>query len=193
MPTQPVIPRELAVAPFRGSDAIARGLLTRGMLRGSAWRRLYHDVYLHEEISIDHRVSCEAAALLLPPGAAIGGLSAAHVWGVTPLPLGDVTVIVPRGVRMKIQPGILVRRGALPPTDVVSPLGFPVTTALRTAFDLARELPPVEAVIALDTFLKKQRINPARLADYLDGQSAIPDPHRPAPTTHLGVPYGCLS
>src|SRR5690349_15568662 len=131
MPTPPVIPRELAVAPFRGGEAIARGLLTRGMLRSSAWRRLFRDVYLHDGISIDHRVSCEAAALLLPPGAAIGGLSAAHVWGVTPLPLEDVTVIVPRGVRMKIQPGILVRRGTLPASDIVSPLGFPVTSALR--------------------------------------------------------------
>ncbi|MBB5871419.1 hypothetical protein F4553_004798 [Allocatelliglobosispora scoriae] len=174
MPTPPLTPRELAVAPFRGSDAIARGLLTRGMLRSSAWRRLYRDVYVHEEIAIDHRVSCEAAALLLPPGAAVAGLSAAHVWGVTPLPVGDVTVIVPRGQNMRVQPGIEVRRGALPPSDIVSPLGFPVTSALRTAFDLARELPPTEAVIVLDTFLKKQRINQARLADYLDARPSWP-------------------
>jgi hypothetical protein len=174
MPTRPVIPRELAVAPFRGSEAISRGLLTKGMLRSSSWRRLYRDVYLHEEIAIDHRVSCEAAALLLPPGAAIAGLSAAYVWGVTPLSVDEVTVIVPRGQRMKIQPGLLVRHGALPPSDVVSLLGIPVTTALRTAFDLARELPPVEAVIALDTFLKKQRINPARLSDYLEARPSWP-------------------
>jgi hypothetical protein len=31
--------------PFRGSAAVAAGLLTRGLLRGSCYRRLFPDVY----------------------------------------------------------------------------------------------------------------------------------------------------
>lgn len=174
MPTPPAIPRELAVGPFRGSVAVARGLLTKSMLRGLAWRRLLHDVYAHEEISIDHRVMCEAASLILPPGGAIAGLSAAHIWGVTPLPVDDVIVLVPRGRRMKAQPGLLVRHGALPPEDVLTPLGLPVTSPMRTALDLARELPLVEAVIVLDTFLKKNRLNQQRFVDYLDAHVGWP-------------------
>jgi DMSO/TMAO reductase YedYZ heme-binding membrane subunit len=60
-------------APFRGSAAVSSGRLTRRQLAGPRWQHLYADVYLRAGATIDHFTWCEAAALLLPSGAAIAG------------------------------------------------------------------------------------------------------------------------
>ena len=49
-------------SPFRGSDAIAAGLLSRHALESRAWRRLFRDVYMHADIELTHLVRCQAAA-----------------------------------------------------------------------------------------------------------------------------------
>ncbi|BBH67315.1 hypothetical protein ACTI_40000 [Actinoplanes sp. OR16] len=74
-------PASLSAAPFRGSGAVAAGLITWSRLRGTGWRRLLPDVYASSTLPLDHRIWCLAVALVLPPGAAIGGLSAACLWG----------------------------------------------------------------------------------------------------------------
>jgi hypothetical protein len=40
-------------SPFRGSDALATGLLTRGRLRGPGFRRLFDDVYVAADVPVD--------------------------------------------------------------------------------------------------------------------------------------------
>ncbi|WP_448617856.1 endonuclease domain-containing protein [Geodermatophilus sp. URMC 65] len=45
-------------------------------------------------------------------------------------------------------------RRALPADDVTRTLGVPVTNPLRTAPDLTRTLPPVDAVVALDALVQ---------------------------------------
>jgi hypothetical protein len=72
-------PRHLTSKPFRASEAIADGLVTRGQLRGPAWRRLFRDVYVSAATRDDHLLRVTAAALVVPPGAAITGRSAALV------------------------------------------------------------------------------------------------------------------
>lgn len=69
MPFAARVPPRLAFVPFRASAAIADGILTRAMLRGSAWQRLLPDVYVHQDalLAPDHRLWCDAVALLLPP------------------------------------------------------------------------------------------------------------------------------
>ena len=37
-------PERLRLGPFRGSDAVRMGLLSRRQVQGSSWRRLFHDV-----------------------------------------------------------------------------------------------------------------------------------------------------
>jgi len=165
MARSPRIPPSLAVAPFRGTEAIAAGLLTRRQLEGRTWLRLYPDVYMHAEVSLDHRVWCEAAALLLPKGGAIGGLSALWMWGVAPLGEPDrVTVVLPEDMRLRRHSRLEVRRGAVSPDDVTGILGLRVTTPERTAFDLARRLPRVGAIVCLDAMLKKGKVRLDRLA-----------------------------
>ena len=43
------VPEPLRHAPFRGSDAVRMGLLRKPQLKSSPWRRLFTDVYVHED------------------------------------------------------------------------------------------------------------------------------------------------
>ena len=143
MPSSPRIPRRLSFLPFRGSAAVAEGSLTWAMLRGPAWRRLLPDVYVHRDgyRPDDHRMWCDAVALRLPPGSAVGGRSAAYLWGADLLAReAPVTVLLPRTARMRPHPRVHVVRSALPDADLTRFAGLPVTTALRTAFDLGRQV-----------------------------------------------------
>jgi hypothetical protein len=47
--------------PFRGSEAIAAGLLTPGVLRGPRFRRLFPDIYIAAWREVDLAVRSMAA------------------------------------------------------------------------------------------------------------------------------------
>ncbi|MEU8240225.1 DUF559 domain-containing protein [Actinoplanes missouriensis] len=149
------MPAPLTV-PFRGSAATAAGLLTKSQLRGPTWQRLLPDVYAHRDLPLDHRVRCAAAALLLPPGTAIGGLSAAYLWGAELVrPQSPVSVVAPRNGWMIRDHRITTHYTTLADTDLTVAGGLPVTTVERTAFDLGRRLPRTEAVVVLDALLHR--------------------------------------
>ncbi|MEU4563823.1 DUF559 domain-containing protein [Actinoplanes sp. NPDC023936] len=149
------MPAPLTV-PFRGSAATAAGLLTKGQLRGPAWQRLLPDVYAHRDLPVDHGVRCAATALLLPPGTAIGGLSAAYLWGADLVrPRSPVSVVAPRNGWMIRDRRISAHYTTLADTDLTVTGGLPVTTVERTAFDLGRRLPRSEAVVVLDALLHR--------------------------------------
>lgn len=153
------VPPQLRFAPFRGSTAVADGLLTQRMLAGPTWRRLFQDVYLHAAAAdtADHRTWCEAAALWLPAGGAIGGLSAAYLWGVDLLPRdAPVCVAVPPGSRIRQPDRMVVRRVRLPAGDLTRFGGLPVTTGLRTAFDLGAAASRTDALVAVDALLHRR-------------------------------------
>lgn len=157
--------------PFRGRDSG----LTRNQLRGPSYQRLYRDIYLDSTLRPDHRDWCRAASLLLPPGAAIGLLSAAHLWGVRFLdPTPAVSAVIPLSASLRNQTRLLVRRAQLAPDDVTTLFGIPVTTPVRTAFDLARFLPRVNAVVALDAMLRQAKLSPAALLSYIDTHARWP-------------------
>ncbi|WP_433829933.1 DUF559 domain-containing protein [Actinoplanes sp. CA-015351] len=162
-------------APFRGSAAITAGLITRSRLRGDDWRRLLPDVYVRRELPIDHRTWCIAAGLLLPAGAAIGGLSAAYLWGADLIrPDALVSVVTPRDRRIRGHGRMVPHYTVLDEADmtvlgspvtapfgppVTAPLGPPVTTPERTAFDLARRLRRTEALVAVDALAGTGRLD----------------------------------
>ncbi|MFV2022204.1 DUF559 domain-containing protein [Micromonospora sp. LOL_023] len=174
MPRAAKIPRELSFAPFSGSRAVAAGLITKRMLTGPAWRRLLPDVFVHVASfePDDHRMWCEAVALKLPSGGAISGLSAAYLWGVDLLPRrSPVHVTLPRSARPTPQPRIAVSHIALDPTDTVSFSGMPLTTEVRTAFDLGRLLPRADALAALDAMLRHRLVRREALSHYLAGHT----------------------
>ncbi|WP_082522820.1 DUF559 domain-containing protein [Geodermatophilus sp. Leaf369] len=159
--------RGLGSAPFRGSAAVARGLLTRHQLAHRRWVRVFPDVYVSADVPLTHEVRVRAAVVLLP-GAVVCGRSAARLWGIdVDGPAGDpdgadVEVVLPRraagpdGVRryagQQRVPGIRVRRRAVLAADLGVVDGVRVTLPPVTALDLAGELPHDEAVAVLDQF-----------------------------------------
>lgn len=151
--------------PFRGADAVAAGLVTRRHLSGAAWRRLFTDIYLHAAAPLDHLTWGGAAALVMPPHGALSGRWAAALYGA-PAPDLPVEVTVPPPDRLRSRPNLVVWRTPLPPGDVRWVSGLPVTSPVRTAFDLARRLPLVEAVAAVDALLNRRVLRLAEFAAY---------------------------
>src|SRR3954451_16773691 len=102
---------------FIGAHAVAEGSLTRRQLQEGPYVRVLHGVYADPSLPRDHILRCRAAALLMPPEAALGGRSAASLLGA-PLPAhGDpVTVLLRQGVKWAGPAGVVgeSRRAAVP-------------------------------------------------------------------------------
>ncbi|WP_328479041.1 DUF559 domain-containing protein [Actinoplanes sp. NBC_00393] len=130
------------------------------MLRGRAWRRLLPDVYAHRGVAVDHRLWCAAVSLTLPSGAAIGGLSAAYLWGVDLLrPDTPVSVVTPGDRRVNRVSRIAAHFTVIDEADVTSIGDLPVTTPERTAFDLGRRLRRSGALAVLDAMLRAETLD----------------------------------
>lgn len=154
---------------FVSSAAIAEGLLTRGQLRKRSYRRLAHGVYADPGLPFDHQLRCRGVALLLPPGAAIGGQSAATWYGAPFAATSDqVTVVSPEEVRWRGPREAAVHHTVLSPRDVVVTDDVPVTTALRTAWDVMTLEPLTTAVAALDAMVAAGHLATADLAGMAD-------------------------
>ncbi|ODR11714.1 hypothetical protein BHQ15_00500 [Mycolicibacillus koreensis] len=133
--------------PVIGSEMLACGALNRHQLR-SRFCRLLPDVYLDNRIAVTLRARTTAAWLWSGRRAVIAGQAAAALhgakWVDADIPI-EVFHANPRPPR-----GVLVCREALATDEVVEMGGLPVTTAARTAFDLARHAPLRPAVAGLD-------------------------------------------
>ncbi|SCL24140.1 Transcriptional regulator, AbiEi antitoxin, Type IV TA system [Micromonospora rhizosphaerae] len=167
MPVSPRRPAELQGRVFRGSDVVARGLLTRTELRSSAWRPLFKDVYADARLTISHRTRCTAAARwLLPPGAAIAGRSAAALFGACTVGTSEpIDVLVPVNRRFGPVTGLVVHTGEVAETDVLTRSGTPITTPSRTSWDLAQWLSTEEAVTVVDGLLRRRLVSAGELRD----------------------------
>ena len=137
---------------FRGSHAVAAGLVTPDRLRGPRFLRLLPDVYC--------RAAAEPPGLLLRSLAAyrlvedrgvLSGHSAAALLDAECAPRrgtpAEVTLL--RG-NLRAHPGLVVRRGLLRHDEITHVRDVACTTPLRTAFDLARGADRDAAVMAVD-------------------------------------------
>jgi very-short-patch-repair endonuclease len=146
--------------PFRGSHAVAAGLLTPAMLRGPRFRRLFPDVYVPADAEVDLELLSRAAYLLVAGRGALGGHSAAELLGASCAPVGaPAEVVVPHRVRPR--PELLVRQDRVPPDELQVLDGVVVTSPERTAFDLGRRSPLVEAVVAIGALVNVYGFDPA--------------------------------
>jgi hypothetical protein len=167
MPRTPKLPRELRWRAFLGTDAIRRGLLTPDQLRGSSWRRLLRDAYADSGIPLDHDLLIDAASLLIPPGAVITGRSAAHFWGVKVAgPTDPVEVLTPPDQRFGPIRGIQVHTAQIPAEETFRAGDIPVTSPLRTAWEVARRQQPADAVAIIDALAAYRRISGTELLAY---------------------------
>ncbi|TMC03091.1 MAG: DUF559 domain-containing protein [Chloroflexi bacterium] len=174
------IPTGLRSGPFRGSDSVRSGLLTRNQLRSGAWRRLFDDVYVQHSLPLTHLARCRAVALLLPPGAAVSGASAACLHGADVVGAeAPVEVTSPRERRLPNRPGVLARYSDLRADDIVVCAGIPTTSPVRTAFDVARRCDEVQAIVAVDAVLHACSVRPAAITAYAnDGRTSWHGVHR---------------
>jgi hypothetical protein len=139
---------------FVGSHALAQELVTRKQLR--LHRRLLHNVYADPALRDDHRLRARGAALLMPPGAALGGRSAAAWFGAPFSSVGDpVVVVAPRGCPWDGPRGVRVHKTDLTAADVrTTEDGVRLTTVERTAWDVATLETTGTAVALLDGMLR---------------------------------------
>jgi hypothetical protein len=150
------VPRSHLTGVFIGSHAISEGLLTRKQLRERSYRRVVQGVYADPALPFDHTLRCTGVALLLPHGAVIGGHSAAAWHGAPFASATDpVTVIRPPGVPWKGPREVRVHQSALTENEVEIRDGVPVTSARRTAWDVAALEPLGTAVAALDAMVRE--------------------------------------
>lgn len=147
-----LVPQALRAGPFTIAEAEAAGV-SKGRLRGSAWRRVCPGWYCWAGYPLSETARLIPIARGLPVGFAFAGPVAARLHGLD-VPLdGRPEVIVPAPTATSERVMAVVRREQLRPSDVVWRKGFPVTSALRTCFDLAGRLPLQDAVVAIDQAL----------------------------------------
>lgn len=149
--------------PFRGSAAVAAGLVTEGALRGPGYLRVFRDVYVPAGSTLDLRTRSAAASLLVSSHGALAGYSAAELLGAECAPAdAPAEVFRPRGT-IRAQPGLVVHRGTLAERDVRAVGAVRVTSAARTAYDVARWSALVEAVVAVDALARVAGVEPREL------------------------------
>ena len=126
--------------------------MTPDQLDRGTFRRVLRGVYADPALHIDHEVVARAAALVMPPTAALAGRSAALWWGGRTVGARDpVRVVVPSSSAWRGPRGVLVHRTDLRSGDVVEKEeGIRVTSLERTTWDVAALEKVKDAVACLD-------------------------------------------
>ncbi|MDQ2638096.1 MAG: hypothetical protein M3Y83_14605 [Actinomycetota bacterium] len=132
---------------FIGSEALANRVLTRGQLRWN-YRALYPDVYIPAGTAPSLLQRAVGAWLWSGRRAVVAGLAAAALHGARWIDESIDVELIWRNARPPA--GIIVRNSRMQPDEIVQISGLPMTTAERTAFDLARHCPRNAAVPRLD-------------------------------------------
>ncbi|WP_232664520.1 endonuclease domain-containing protein [Pseudonocardia sp. TRM90224] len=158
-------------AVFRGSRAVAAGLVTRRALRGPRFVRLCTDTYVPRSTAPpDLALRSRAAFLLTDQRGVLCGLSAAELLGASCAPPGaPAEVVVTSGGPRTSTRGLIVHHSRLAADEMQRCSGVVVTTPLRTAFDLGRWRPDVvERVVAIDALANHGRFDPAKILQFSD-------------------------
>jgi very-short-patch-repair endonuclease len=158
------VPRQLARGPFSLRTAERYGV-TASALRGRTWRRLLQGVWILSTITPDREAWVAAARLVMPVDAVLWGLSATTEHGVDVRREDDLDVHVAftRSVPRR-RDQLKLRELTLLPDEVVRIGRWLVTSASRTAYDCARWLPLVEAVVVVDALLHAGLTTPDEIA-----------------------------
>ncbi|KAA0092706.1 hypothetical protein CIW49_28315 [Mycolicibacterium sp. P1-18] len=160
--------------PFIGTEALARGELTRARLRHN-YDRIHPDVYLAKGRERTLFVNTEAAWLWTRRTGIVAGLAAANLHGVRNI--DAATPIEMIGTHARRQRGIVMREERIEADEVRSNGSWRVTTAARTALDLGRRLARDLAVEYLDALARAADLTEADVAPLVEryrGARGIP-------------------
>lgn len=135
---------------FRGTDAVANGLVTRGALRGRRFRRLLPNVYAPAELTVDLALRSRAAYAWARGRGVMTGWSAAELLAAWCAPRDAPAELTLLGRHPPAPPGVLLRQDRLTDDEWTTVGDIAVTTPRRTAYDLARRHDLTGAVAAVD-------------------------------------------
>lgn len=173
-------PALLTGRPFTLAIAQQYGV-SRRRLDSSLWRSLGRNLWVTAETPDSAALFIAASRLVLPPTAVVSGVAAAWLLGVDLLPSTPqpVDIVVDQLWRPGYQHLVTTHRAPLPPEDVSVVNGVRCTSALRTAYDLARGSDLREAVVAIDALLHARLITIEGLSTF-SGERRWPDSARVA-------------
>lgn len=167
MPIAPHVPEGLRYCPFTTAEARANGL-SSSSLKGSEWRHVFRDVWVHSSVPDTTAMRIEAVKLVLGADGFICGLTAAWIYGVDVQDRRGLLVWVgrPTGDWRRARPGCLVREITIEAADLDRVDGCWVTNPVRTVFDCARWLSLSEAVVVADALAHAGLATRENLATY---------------------------
>lgn len=139
-----------------GGEAVAAGFMTRHEL--SRWYTiLYRGVYVRKGSDVSLRDRATGAWLASGRKGVVAGVAASALHGA---PWVDPTVPVELvGVRCRPQTGLVPRADRIAEDEITRVSGLPVTSRVRTAFDMGRHLGRTEAVVRLDALMWNQEFS----------------------------------
>lgn len=153
---------------FRGSEALAAGLLSRGVLRGPRYRRVFPNVYAPAALIPDLAVRSRAAYLWSNRQGVLSGYSAAELLGAECAPGDAPAELTWWAAHARPPSGLLIHQAALEFDEFCTLDGVELTTPLRTAYDLARRESPVESVVAVDALARCGGFKPSAVLHLAD-------------------------
>ncbi|WP_142047568.1 hypothetical protein [Pseudonocardia kunmingensis] len=153
---------------FRGSAAVAAGMVTPDRLRGPRFLRLYPDTYVRtpEDGPPDLLLRSLAAYRYLDGRGVLSGYSAAEVLGASCGRRDAPAEVTVPDLGQRALPGLVVHRSRLFPGEIKEVRGMRVTSPVRTAYDLARRGDLVERVVAVDRLANVHRFSPDLLLHF---------------------------
>jgi hypothetical protein len=139
-----------------GGEAVAPGRVTRHELR--RWYiAIYRGVYVPKGAEVSLRDRAIAAWLASGRKGVVAGVAASALHGA---PWADPTHPIELvGVKCRPQNGLVPRTERVADDEITRVSGLPVTTRVRTAFDLGRHLDRPEALARLDALMWNQEFS----------------------------------
>lgn len=159
-------------AAFRGSAAVAAGLVTKNRLRGPHFTRLFPDTYVRTgKEPPDLALRSHAAYRYVEGRGVLSGYSAAEVLDASCGPPDAPAEVTVPGGGGRVHPDLMVHRDGLAPGEMQDLRSrdhgaLRTTTPLRTAWDLARRGVLVDRVVAVDALSRRHGFSPDLLLNF---------------------------
>jgi hypothetical protein len=149
--------------PFSRADARRAGI-SADALRGTGYRRLFHDRYVSAEVPVTPLLRARAALAVGGRGSHIShGTAATFHGGVVP-PQGEIHYSVPNDGPRSTRRGLRAHR-ASSHASVALYRGIPMSTPPQCVLDLAAELSLVDLVVLGDSLVRAGAVTPEELID----------------------------
>lgn len=170
------VPIELTKAPFTTAHATSVGVSTSS-LRGGPWRHVFRNVWVHESIEDSRECRVASVRLVLGRHAFVCGLTAAWLYGIDARDTrwDLVWVGCPTGSRLPTRTGCFIREISVDAKDLDLVGGVLLTTPVRTLYDCARWLAPVEGLVVADALAHQKLVTADELWSYRKAHSGIRD------------------